>query len=440
MAEVDTSLYPKPQSGQDMFGTIGRILEIGKAIQDYRAKSMLSDIMQKNADPNDPSGFNQGGVNRDIINAPGMWNKPGMLGEAANAQTAITQSQGAKTELATKQLAIVQSQAAATAAKENPTLRDLTELAARMGVIPGTERAIGQMWADMKGDYSSANIKRALTALSLGAIGPGGLVPELRPETGPTGTPMVRPPLTAAQEFAQPPAAPPVGKGKAAAPPPPSGPRTLPTTGPSETASFKAANEDYQRASEHADRTLPIKKVIGIMRQYEEAGKPFSGPGVDARNQAVSFIRALPFGEGLAEFLESSKTMKDVSEAKKYLEQHAAALGGGLGHGTGQQIDMLHAANPSLSVNDLAALAVSRVSLAQMRRQDIIAREASEDLKNTKDYLKRKVDMQNTYDINALSADTLSDSQRDKLFKSLTPAERKAFSKSISDAKKYGYM
>lgn len=430
MAGSISSLYPQPPQpqDQDFIRRTGTIIDLMNRVNEYRSNNQLRDILKKNADPNNPAGFDAAGVSRDVINQQ-LWHAPQLISQVQGARTATIGAESNDTALGDQRMQLVQRNVASIAAKPNPNMLDVAHVAAWMTRIPGMQKQVDTMYETLGANPRPSDIKKYLTTLSMGLVGPSQLVPSggfgIDPETG---SERFMPPGTAAAVEA--------GRGARPRPTEPAPPPPIQGAPPGLSQDTDARYNGVIDAGRHAERIMPWRESLRILDEHPEM---VTGPGVERRNAWLNAVRALPI-PGISGVVDrfAGDYPKTVNELTKWLTQGQAEIGGGFGHGTTEQLLQAASGNPNVSLNDFAVKDMVRMRMAVIRMNDAMRLEAHySTLDKPGKYRERLAELGTQLDPRAFLVDHMSQKEMDTMMKNTTPQERYRLKMSYELAKKY---
>lgn len=212
----------------------------------------------------------------------------------------------------------------------------------------------------------------------------------------------------------------------------PRGPGAAQPPGYSEaaTASGGAMAAARTRAATFGTETFPLTQALGSL---ERLGPQGSGPLTDELNTFKSFLQSA--GGTWLPGVDPNK-IKDFDEAKKYLTQAAGGRAAAFGHGTDQALATALTANPSMKISNLAAVDLTKATLALRRMEQAQILEADRLSVPEAQYSKWASKWATGQDARAYMVDLLDAKQFERLRKSLKPGtpEMERFNSSLRSA------
>lgn len=386
MAEVDTSIYPKPPAPGQWMDTAGGVIGIANAAEQNRLlqtqnKQTQLDLVQ-----------DQVGKLVDTFSA---------LAADPNLSLQTIQQQGQRLV----DLGLIAPEQLATELKAIPPGTSPDQLRSMMGNYALRALDAGARFTAQYGTPSmvqtgqsqqpvtvspltgihpiGAPIQNTLSPQDLATPATIGTTQQGQPITGTTGqllekagvNPLTALPMAPQGGNALMPGAPAQGGGNALMPQIPAGPgvvtqlpagdiAAMEATGAAAGADLAAAR---QREATFQQDTVPLVKAITAL---EALGTTGTGPGTEQINEIKSFLASMGVP---AVDLES---VKNFDEARKYLVQYAQTVGD---TGTNDKLAASFAGNPSIGISNAAAVDVAKtaLSLRKLQNAQLMAFEAS---------------------------------------------------------------
>lgn len=233
------------------------------------------------------------------------------------------------------------------------------------------------------------------------------------------------------------PAAMPVERGPALAPPsapnPAGGVVTSPPAGQIEAQTHTAAagaekfGQDVARESNYQADILPLEKARDALISLGTTG---TGPGTEQINEVKSFLTSMGI-------IGPDEDVKNFDEARKYLVQYARGAGD---TGTNDKLAAAFAGNPSLGISNAASVDVVKTAISLRRLQNAQVRAFSASGQSPAGYSKWSTEFNATQDPVAYGFDMMDGAQRLKYFKGLSAEEKNKFLTSLKTAQQLGVI
>jgi hypothetical protein len=204
------------------------------------------------------------------------------------------------------------------------------------------------------------------------------------------------------------------------------------------TESSGVMQADLARARNFGQEMFPWSQALDAANTLKDKyGTGYFGPSSKARQEfAATFYTLAP---QLAKTLGvDPDKLKNYAIADKYLTQAMQTRAAGFGHGTDAQLATTLAGSPNVGVTDLALHDLIKGSIALKRAEQAQTLTASR--AGPQDYLNAASAWPAFHDVRAYTIDMLTPDARNKLIKSLSPAELNKFRRTLREAYETGVL